>query len=226
MTDLPPEHALAWLRARRSIRTFTAAPVEREVIDRLLAAAVSAPSNSNRQPWRYLVVQSAPLRAQLAGEVRAAAEALQATIAASRHAAELGSYADFFWQPLAAAPLIIIPCVRQLPDTLGSLLRSAGAAPGAVQLPSDMPMEVCAVAASVMALLLQAHAEGLGACWMAGPMIAAARIEALLGLRQAGEDRPSGPRMLGAIALGYPDETARAGAKPARRPTDRDVQFF
>lgn len=226
MTTFDPDTALAWMQSRRSTRTFTAEPVAREVIDRLLAAAVSAPSSSNRQPWRYVVVTTAAVRAQIAGEVRTAAEALQATIAPSPHADELGSYGDFFWQPLAVAPLIVIPCVRLLPDTLGNLVRSAGADPSAMQLPSGMPMEVCAVAAGVMALLLQAHAEGLGACWMAGPMIAAERIETLIGVREPGESRPPGLRMLGAIALGFPDETARTGTKPARRPIDSNVRFL
>ncbi len=226
MIVIEPEATLAWMQTRRSTRTFTAEPVPRVVIDRLMAAAVSAPSSSNRQPWLYVVVTTEAMRAAIAGAVRDAAEALQATVAASPHADEFASYGDFFWQPLAAAPLIILPCARMLPDTLGNLVRSAGADPAAMQLPSGMPMEVCAVSAGVMALLLQAHAEGLGACWMAGPMIAADRIEQLVGLRAPRERSPPGLRLLGAIALGFPDDTARAAAKPLRRPIDSNVRFL
>jgi nitroreductase len=42
--------------ARRSIRRYTAQPVSPEQIQRLLEAAMAAPSASNRQPWHFVVV--------------------------------------------------------------------------------------------------------------------------------------------------------------------------
>jgi len=157
--------------------------------------------------------------------VRVASESLARTIAASPHAEEFGSYGDLFWQPIASAAAIVVPCARRMPDTLANLVRSAGANPDAMQLPSAMPMEVCATSAGVMALMLQAHAEGVGACWMAGPMVAADEIEALVELRPRGTPRePHGFRMLGAIALGYPDETQ--ATKPSRKPIDQVVRYL
>lgn len=44
---------------RRSIRKFTQEPVAREAIERILNAAIQAPSAKNRQPWRYVVVKEA-----------------------------------------------------------------------------------------------------------------------------------------------------------------------
>jgi iodotyrosine deiodinase len=44
------------LRRRRSVREFSNRPVEREVIEQCLAAAVSAPSGANRQPWHFVAV--------------------------------------------------------------------------------------------------------------------------------------------------------------------------
>ncbi len=49
------------LRARRSIRKFTEEPVERAVIQELLTLAVLAPSASNRQPWKFVVVDDPAL---------------------------------------------------------------------------------------------------------------------------------------------------------------------
>ena len=67
-----------------------------------------------------------------------------------------------------------------------------------------------------MTLLLQAHAEGLGGCWMAGPMVARDSIQSLLGI--------SPPwRMVGAVALGFPAE--EPSVKP-RKPLDKVVQWF
>ena len=42
---------------RRSIRKFTEQPVEQEKIDRLLRAAMQAPSAANQQPWEFIVVK-------------------------------------------------------------------------------------------------------------------------------------------------------------------------
>jgi nitroreductase len=216
---LDPLQTLRWMQTRRSSRTFTDATIAPATIDRLLQAAVSAPSSSNRQPWRYVVIVTESIRQQIVAEVRAAADALEQLISSSPHAAEFGKYGDFFWQPLDAAAVIIIPCTRRLPDTLANLLTSAKHDPSMVQLPSAMPMEICATAAGVMALMLQAHAEGLGACWMAGPMIAATQIERIIGLT-------GGFHMLGAMALGMPDLAALELAKPERKPLAQSVRYL
>lgn len=42
---------------RRSIRKFTDQPIEAEKIDRLLRAAMQAPSAANQQAWEFIVVQ-------------------------------------------------------------------------------------------------------------------------------------------------------------------------
>jgi len=44
------------IMTRRSIRAYTPKPVGEELIQQLLAAAMSAPSASNRQPWHFLVI--------------------------------------------------------------------------------------------------------------------------------------------------------------------------
>lgn len=42
---------------RRSIRKYKNQPVEKEKIDKLLRAAMQAPSAGNQQPWEFIVVQ-------------------------------------------------------------------------------------------------------------------------------------------------------------------------
>ena len=54
------------IRRRRSVRSYVDRPVEREKIDRLLEAARLAPSASNRQEWRFVVVTDAARRTELA----------------------------------------------------------------------------------------------------------------------------------------------------------------
>ncbi len=62
---------LAERRARRSCRYFSDKPVPRELIERLVAVANTAPSGANCQPWRFVAVDDPEVKR----EVRVAAEA-------------------------------------------------------------------------------------------------------------------------------------------------------
>ncbi|HEY9594519.1 MAG TPA: nitroreductase family protein, partial [Spirochaetia bacterium] len=50
---------------RRSIRAFTAQPLEKEQVERILEAGRLAPSAKNRQEWRFIVVQKKEVRQKL-----------------------------------------------------------------------------------------------------------------------------------------------------------------
>lgn len=54
------------IKTRKSVRGFKDRPVEREKIEKLLEAARLAPSASNRQEWRFVVVTDAEKRKALA----------------------------------------------------------------------------------------------------------------------------------------------------------------
>ncbi|MDR3301388.1 MAG: nitroreductase family protein [Spirochaetaceae bacterium] len=74
--------------ARRSVRDFLAKAVEQDKIERVLRAAMAAPSAHNRQPWEFFVV----------------------TEAADRKAiAEMGPYSKM----CATAPVVIAVCVNK-----------------------------------------------------------------------------------------------------------------
>ena len=46
------------IRKRRTIRSFTQTPIEREKLDMMIEAARLAPSGANLQPLKYIVVDS------------------------------------------------------------------------------------------------------------------------------------------------------------------------
>jgi nitroreductase len=211
------EIALEFFLSRRSVREFTKQPVSREVLERLLYAATSAPSNTNRQPWRFAVVSEPGLRQQLAAAVRERADEIKAIIRRGHHAEDFGNYSDFFHEPLESAAVIIVPQYRDYPDLIANLIASGGGDPQNYATAGAMQAELCSTSAANMALLLQAHAEGLGACWMAGPMIARDRIHALLQITPPWT-------MVGAIALGYPQEAPPPG--PGRKSLERVVTWF
>ena len=54
------------VKKRKSTRNFSSAPVDRAKLERCLEAARLAPSACNGQPWRFVVVESLPLREVLA----------------------------------------------------------------------------------------------------------------------------------------------------------------
>ncbi|MFN0135512.1 MAG: nitroreductase family protein, partial [Phycisphaerae bacterium] len=56
---------------RRSCRDFAPTPVDRRVIEQVLAIANTAPSGANRKPWRFVVIDDPAIKR----EIRIAAEA-------------------------------------------------------------------------------------------------------------------------------------------------------
>jgi nitroreductase len=54
------------ITTRRSIRKYTDKPVDDEIILTLLESARLAPSGSNTQPWRFIVIKSEETRKRLA----------------------------------------------------------------------------------------------------------------------------------------------------------------
>lgn len=74
---LSEEESLARSRAflelmleRRSVREFAPDPVPLELVENAVRTAATAPSGANRQPWRFVVVSDAAVKA----EIRSAAE--------------------------------------------------------------------------------------------------------------------------------------------------------
>ena len=75
--DLAPDAMLAeaarfadLMRRRHSIRQFAVTPVDRAVISACIAAAGTAPSGANQQPWHFVAISDPGMKVQ----VRAAAE--------------------------------------------------------------------------------------------------------------------------------------------------------
>jgi len=68
--DAASREFLDRMRRRRTVRAFSDRPVPREIVERCLLAAGTAPSGANRQPWRFVVVGNPAIKRR----IRAAAE--------------------------------------------------------------------------------------------------------------------------------------------------------
>lgn len=53
------------MKHRRSVRLFSDRPVPREVIETVIAAAGTAPSGANKQPWRFVAVQDPAIKREI-----------------------------------------------------------------------------------------------------------------------------------------------------------------
>jgi nitroreductase len=132
------------IHTRRSVRAYSTEPVERAILEALIwdAAQAPPPTAAYRRPWRFHVVE---------GEARLEALGVQALAHARAHPPpgwrqewlEEGSGFRVFW---GAPALILITCPAQDVTSAWDCCRAA------------------------QALMISAHARGLGSCWVGSPM--------------------------------------------------------
>lgn len=103
------EGFLTQMRTRRTVRHFSSEPVAFELIENAIAAAATAPSGANQQPWTFVVVSDATIK----HTIRLAAEAEEKESYEHRMSAEwldalapLGT--DWHKPHLEDAPYIIV----------------------------------------------------------------------------------------------------------------------
>jgi len=148
--------ALQAIHTRHTVSKVKPDPLPRELIERLLEAAVQAPNHHRNRPWRFIVLTGGG-REKL-GEVLAHSLQVQ-----KPDAPEAALQAERL-KPLRA-PVLIAVGVDKSSD------------------PKVVPLEdVCATAAAVENLLLAAHALGLGAIWRTGAAARDPQVKGFLGL--------------------------------------------
>jgi nitroreductase len=186
--------ALDAIITARSMRWLKPDPVDSSLVAAVLGAATCAPSPHNCQPWRFLVVRDAAVRASCGQAVARAAESsgLAARVAGfdpdHRRAAGIGHLAA----SLGDAPIIIMAC--------GVSLYPPGQ-------PDDYFMHT-SVHAACQNLLIAARAVGLGAALTMLHRLAEPELRAILRV-------PDDVSLIATIALGWP---ARRPGPVARRP--------
>jgi coenzyme F420-0:L-glutamate ligase / coenzyme F420-1:gamma-L-glutamate ligase len=192
------------IHTRRSIRRYLDRPVPPALIDQLLKAATWAPSAHNRQPWRFVVIETSSVKAQLADRLgeRLKADRLRDGDSLDMIERDVQRSHD----RIVAAPSVIVACLSLIDmDRYPDKRRSALEKITAIQ----------SVANAVQNLLLTAHDLGLGACWLCAPLFAPDVVRAVLDLPPDWEAQVM-------ITLGYP---ANAG-KPKDRVNFREKTIY
>ena len=199
---------------RRSVRRFRADAPPVELIESILASAVTAPSASNKQPWRFLLLRNRGKIDALAARVREAVDRI-ATAVDPAFEASFRAYGDYFTR-FENAPLVIIALFRSL--TLLSNLTDQRIAGDDAQRIRAMERDSGLIGTSMAMenLLLAAHAAGLGASGMTGPLVAVDAIREIANV-------PPSWEVAALIPIGYPDETPVA---TARKPAEKVTQWI
>ncbi|MGC2525997.1 MAG: nitroreductase family protein [Stellaceae bacterium] len=102
----------------RSLRRLKPDPVPQELIDRILDAAIRAPSAGNAQNWVFVVVRNAEQRRRLGLIYRKASDIAEAVYAARGRPSHLSDAqfarmlrgGAYLWDHLGDAPVLLIPC--------------------------------------------------------------------------------------------------------------------
>jgi nitroreductase len=189
------DHVLSTTRAVRK-RLDLDRPVEREVILECLRLAIQAPTGSNRQDWRFVVVTDAATRARLANIYNESALPYLGVRSDGTRAGPTNRVRDsavYLSEVLHRVPVHVIPCVMRRPEP-------------------DDPAGTASIYGSIVpaawSFMLALRSRGLGSVWTTLHLRNEPAAAELLGI-------PDGVSQVALIPVAY---TIGDQFKPAARP--------
>jgi len=199
------ESFLQFVKSRRSIREFSHRKISHSQIERLIEAASWAPSNHNRQGWKFIVFEDSQEICMLSVRVR---EFVKKSLARAHklvtaQADELVHVAGAFDH----APVVIL-AMHKKSSAIGKSILSLATS----ELVSG---EALSSAMACQNFLLAAYAMGLGTCLMTAPLLAGEVWKSLHGL-------PAGFEPTCLIAIGYP---AHVPTAPRRKRLEHIIEY-
>jgi nitroreductase len=183
------------LTRRRSVRTFTDQKIENDILEDLIEAAKHAPSGSNWQNQRFLVVTD-PEEIEKIGKIRFVWPYKAANVAKVKQSHPAGILGH-------GAALILVFADASKNDARGN---------GEYYIWETLETQNCS--ASIQNILTMAAAHSLGSCWVsASEKMNYSRMLSGQTWRDALSDYeiPPSYKMQGVIVLGYPKSYDEAG---------------
>ncbi|SEU37218.1 coenzyme F420-0:L-glutamate ligase [Nonomuraea wenchangensis] len=186
--------------ARRTIREFSAEPVDPQAVRRAVAAGIAAPAPHHTTPWRFVLVESPETRTKLLDAMR---EAWIADLRGDGFSEESIAKRVRRGDVLRNAPYLVVPClVMEGSHTYRDERRNA----------AEREMFVVATGAGVENFLVQLAVEGLGSAWVSSTMFCRPVVREVL-------DLPAAWDPMGCVAVGH-------AAAPPRDRAPRDPADF
>jgi coenzyme F420-0:L-glutamate ligase/coenzyme F420-1:gamma-L-glutamate ligase len=189
---------------RRSVRDFTAAPVDPDALRRAVAVALTAPAPHHSAPIRFGWVRDPARRTALLDAMAARWRA---------HLEADGRPADEVARRMRRGDLL-----RRAPELVLAFRTGDGmhAYPDEARRLGERTMFTVAGGAAVQSLLVALAAEGLGSCWVGSTIFAPDVVRGVLGL-------PGDWQPLGAVAVGVPAQPLHP--RPPRDPAAGLVEW-
>lgn len=187
------------VQSRKSIRAYKPIPVENDKLERILEAALHAPSGKNRQNWRFFVVTGKKRDEYLKYSQKSWLGIKD--VLAKRLKPSLYQFTERFFYTLGNAPVIIF-CYSHN-DSEERYLTSIGSVYMAVQN-----------------INLACFVEGLGCCTMGAPLEIKQEVDQFLDVTHLPEYQRGELELLCAVVLGYPDHN------PPKAPRQREGRII
>lgn len=162
------------IRTRRSCRVFSTEPVEREKLERIVEAALWAPSGKNRQNYRLFVLKGKKKNA-LVDIADRSFPFLEESLR-KLYDEKIVNFTRNFFKTLGGAPVLLV--FYSVPTEEGRFV------------------DTQSVSAAIENALLAACNEGLGACWMTNPVHLEDEVARVLGVE--------GMDLIAFVPVGYP----------------------
>ena len=183
------------LESRKSIRQFKNQEVPQDVLERILQAALHAPSGKNRQNWKFFVVQGEKKDEYLKYSQKSWLGIKD--ILKQRLKPSLYDFTERFFYTLGNAPVLIFAYSHNSPE-------------------ERHYTSIGSVYMAVQNINLACLVEGLGCCTMGAPLEIAEEVSKFLGADQLEEYKNGQLELLCGVVLGYPDHEP----PKAKRQTD------
>ncbi len=166
---------------RKSIRKFAFEPVPEEDLHLILKAGQWAPSGSNQQPWRFLIIRNIATILDLADLIMENFEIMVGEIKEESSRNQLENYRKYL-DVIRSAPLVICVLAKPYESFLKKYAESHQTQKKWNMV--DVYPATLSIGAAIENMLLAAHSLGYGSCWMTGPLIFQSEIEKFLQVEQ------------------------------------------
>lgn len=196
------DDVLSVIKGRRSTRKFLEKEIPDDVLMQIIDAGRFAPSNTNRQGWKFLIIKNQELKDKIHKQVSQKVEEILSSVKSQVKFRAIRAYTKYFTF-FNDAPVLIVALYNK-PSVVAELLMKDTKR---VEMISG---ELISVSMACQNIQLMAHSLGLGTCILTGPLVAYENIKELLKLSDMHE-------ICCFIAAGYPKD------EPSFTPRRKDI---